>query len=283
MQGEHVPEVAVEESREADVPGGPVPETGDGLAVVAFPGVHAVLLGPEVHHVAGRVHEGVRKHSAQVGGQTRAEDLHGRYWVVGGSPDHGQLVNQPVVAVEAGEGQERVLDVQWQGVAEQVVRSLLEGDAAEGVEVAGVALLEVTREGAVGVVGSEHHVAGHCEGRGDEEGAEDCGDLPVVAVFEAAEVALPAGVELPEGGQLEADVEEGAEEGELTAVAHGLVEGLETGHRVEPGLVLRGVDWGLVVLGEQLGAVDEVGDVLLEVCGDESDHYAFVRTELPRW
>ncbi len=57
-----------------------------------------------------------------------------------------------------------MLGIQGERVAEQVVRSLLEGDAPESAEEAGVAFLQFGGEGAVGVVGSEGHVAGHCEG-----------------------------------------------------------------------------------------------------------------------
>lgn len=282
MQREDVPEVAVEEPGEPDVPTVAVPESGDGFSVVAFPRVHSVLLGPQVDHVSGHVHEGVRKHCPEVARQAGAEHLHWHHGVVGGPPDDGEFVDEPVVAEEAREGQQGVLYEEWQGVAEQVVGSLLEGDSAERVEVAGVPLLQVLGEGAVSVVGSEGHVSCDGEGRSDEEGAEESGELPVNAVFEASEVALPTRVELPDCGDFEPNVEEGSKQCELPGIAHALVEGLETGDGAVPGPVLGGVDWRLVVLGEELGAVDEVADVLLEVCGDESDHYAFVRTELPR-
>ena len=87
VERKDVPEVAVEESCEADVPAVPVPQSHGGLAVVAFPGVHAILLRPEVGHVLHSVHERVGEHGAEVGRQTCAENLHWHYGVVAGPPD----------------------------------------------------------------------------------------------------------------------------------------------------------------------------------------------------
>ncbi len=93
-------------------------------------------------------------------------------------------------------------------------------------------------------------------------------------MLESSEVVLPAGVEMAEGGQLESDVEEGAEEGQLASVSHGLVEGFEIDDRLVPGAGLAQRCGRLVVLGEQSRVVDEGADVLLEVCGYQSDHDA---------
>jgi len=104
-----------------------------------------------------------------------------------------------------------VLDEERQSVAEQVVRSFLEWDSAEGVEETGVSLLEFGRESAICSVGSESHFSSDCEGRGYEESCKDCWHSSVIAVLETSEVVLPAGVELSKACNLESHVEEGSE------------------------------------------------------------------------
>ena len=98
-----MPEVATEETGETDVPAGSVPQCHSSLAIVSLPWVD-ILLGPDVHHVLDRVHEGVREDGAEVAGQSRAEELDRCRWVVADAPDDGELVDQPVVAVECREG-----------------------------------------------------------------------------------------------------------------------------------------------------------------------------------
>ena len=130
---------------------------------------------------------------------------------VGSSPDDREFVDEPIITVEGCEGSKGVLDEERQSVAEQVIRSFLEWDSAEGVEETGVSLLELGRESAICSVGSESHFASDCEGRGDEEGCQDCWHPSVIAVLETSEVVLPAGVELSKACDLDSHVEEGSE------------------------------------------------------------------------
>ncbi len=92
MQGKDVPEVLAEQSCEADVPAGSSPQSDSCLAIVAFPQVD-VLLRPEVDHGAHCHHERVREHGAQVAGDTGQDDLDLQGGSVGGSPQHGHLVD----------------------------------------------------------------------------------------------------------------------------------------------------------------------------------------------
>ena len=127
-----------------------------------------------------------------------------------------------------------MLHEERKSVAEQVVWALLKWNASHCVPETRVALLQFGWECAISSVSAQSHFAGHCEGRGHQESCEGGGHLAVEAVLKAAEVDLPAGVELPESRDLESHVEEGAEQSEVTAVAHALVEGLEIGYSTEP-------------------------------------------------
>lgn len=113
-----MPEVTVEQARPSDVPAGTIPQVDHRFPVVTFPGVDSVLLGPYVDHVLGSEEEGVGEHAGQVAGETGAEVLDWHGGVVGGSPDDGEFVYQPVVAEESCEGSQDVLDVQRCSVAE---------------------------------------------------------------------------------------------------------------------------------------------------------------------
>lgn len=119
--------------------------------------------------------------------------------------------------------------VQGEGVPEQVVWSFLKWNTTKRIEVTGVSFAKLGWEGAICPVGSQGHVAEHSEGRGNEESREEGRDLTIVVVLEASEVVLPAGVELPKDCQLQAHVEQGSVESEVTDILHALVEALEIG------------------------------------------------------
>lgn len=135
------------------------------------------------------------------------------------------------------------------------------------MEEAAIAFLQLGWESAICSVGSQGHLASYCEGGTYDESSEGCGHLSEQVVVKSSEVGLPSGVELSVHCDFETHVEECAEQRDLSAIFHGLVEGLQVDDCIEPSPRLSERSRRLVVLGEQFGAVDEVTDILLEVCG----------------
>lgn len=92
---------------------------------------------------------------------------------------------------------------------------------------------------------------------------------------------MPAGIKVSECCQFETHVSESADESNLATIANAFVEPFEIDDSVEPSFVLLEVDWWFVVLCQLFGTVDEAGQVLLEVCGDEADDESCVRMYVP--
>ena len=85
-----------------------------------------------------------------------------------------------------------MLDEERHASLVEIIESLLERNALEGIEPTSVSFLELFGESLVGIVGPGDHVKGDSDGRGDNCSGEDGGNFSVPTVLEASKVVGPS-------------------------------------------------------------------------------------------
>jgi len=118
-----------------------------------------------------------------------------------------------------------VLDEEGETVTEEVVGAFLEGNTSQGIKETLITLLELTREGAVAVVGTRSHIYGDSDGRGEDCCHQEGWHLTEVTVLEATRNGGPARVELSGEGNLRTDVKSTGEETNLPSALEAAGEG----------------------------------------------------------
>lgn len=193
------------------------------------------------------------------------------------SPGEGELVLEEIVGVEEGQALHEVSHDEREGVLEEEIGALLEGNADERVQVARVAALQLLRERLVAVERHTSQFEGHGERRSDGRGEDRGGDLAEEIELESTEDSLPAIVHPAERGETSAPVECAHAQRVLRAVVHRLAVVLQLKHFLQERTGLDEILWLFISRRKQSPVLKQCSHVLLHQLRNHTDGRAALR------
>lgn len=179
------------------------------------------------------------------------------------SPSEGELILEEIVCVEEGQGLHEVSHDDREGVLEEVVRTFLEGDADERVQIAGVSTLQFLGERLITIVSQTSEFERHGDRRGDRSREHRGGNLSQEVEFESSENSLPAIVHPSERSETSAPVECANAQCVLRTVVHSLAVVLQLQHFLQERTRLREILWLLVSRRKQTPVLNQCSHILL--------------------